>query len=190
MILLIDNYDSFVFNLAQAFMELGEHVFIRRNDGITLNEAKELSPQYLVISPGPKTPSEAGICNKLITFFCDHIPVLGVCLGHQCIAAAFGGKIKGAAKAMHGKVSDIFHDGKTIYEGIRNPFQATRYHSLAVEKDSLPSCLEISSFASEEEIMGIRLKGKKAEGIQFHPESFLSPEGKKILNNFLRYGEE
>lgn len=190
MILLIDNYDSFVFNLAQAFMELGEDVIVKRNDQITLKEAEKLSSDFLVISPGPKTPKEAGLSNDLIRIFSDRIPVFGVCLGHQCIAYAFGGKIKRAENVMHGKLSKIYHDEKTIYEGVSNPFSATRYHSLVVEEESLPSCFEISSYTQEGEIMGIRLNGKKVEGVQFHPESFLTEEGMKILRNFLQSGEK
>jgi len=186
MILLIDNYDSFVFNLAQAFMELGEEVIVRKNDQISLKEAKKLSPNFLVISPGPRTPKEAGICNELIRWFSVNIPVLGVCLGHQCIAFSFGGEIKRAEKVMHGKLSKIYHDEKTIYEGVNNPFSATRYHSLIVEEESLSSCFEISSYTEDGEIMGIRLKGKRVEGVQFHPESFLTEEGMKILRNFLQ----
>jgi len=186
MILLIDNYDSFVFNLAQAFMELGEEVIVRKNDQISLKEAKKLSPNFLVISPGPRTPKEAGICNELIRWFSVNIPVLGVCLGHQCIAFSFGGEIKRAEKLMHGKLSKIYHDEKTIYEGVNNPFSATRYHSLIVEEESLSSCFEISSYTEDGEIMGIRLKGKRVEGVQFHPESFLTEEGMKILRNFLQ----
>ncbi|MFP4081126.1 MAG: anthranilate synthase component II [Candidatus Aminicenantes bacterium] len=188
MILLIDNYDSFVFNLAQAFMEIGEEVMVKRNDQITLKEAEELSPDFLVISPGPKSPKEAGLSSQLIRFFSDRIPVLGVCLGHQCIAYAYGGKIKRAEKLMHGKLSKIYHDEKTIYEGVSNPFSATRYHSLIVEEGSLPGCLEISSYTEDGEIMGLRLNGKKVEGVQFHPESFLTEEGMKILRNFLQTG--
>jgi len=188
MILLIDNYDSFVFNLAQAFMELGEDVIVKRNYQITLKEAEKLSPDFLVISPGPKTPKEAGLSNDLIRIFSDRIPVFGVCLGHQCIAYTFGGKIKRAENVMHGKLSKIYHDEKTIYEGVSNPFSATRYHSLTVEEESLPSCFEISSCTEEGEIMGIRLNGKKVEGVQFHPESFLTEEGMKILRNFLQSG--
>jgi len=188
MILLIDNYDSFVFNLAQAFMELGEEVIVRRNDQISLKDAKKLSPDSLVISPGPKTPKETGISNDLIRFFSDRIPVFGVCLGHQCIAYAYGGKIERAENIMHGKLSKIYHDEKTIYEGVNNPFSAARYHSLIVEEESLPSSFEISSYTEEGEIMGIRLKGKRVEGVQFHPESFLTEEGEKILKNFLQSG--
>lgn len=188
MILLIDNYDSFVFNLAQAFMELGQEVQVKRNDGITLQEAQQLKPRALVISPGPKTPGEAGISNDFIKFFSGKIPVLGVCLGHQCIAATFGGRIKRAEKVMHGKLSKIYHDEKTLYAGVRNPFLATRYHSLLVEEESLPDCLEISSFTDDGEIMGLKVKKKNVFGVQFHPESFLTEEGKKILHNFLHTG--
>ena len=188
MILLIDNYDSFVFNLAQAFMELGEEVIVRRNDQISLKEAKKMSPDFFVISPGPKTPKEAGLCNELIRYFSAHIPVFGVCLGHQWIAFAFGGEIKRAENVMHGKLSMIYHDEETIYEGVSNPFSATRYHSLIVEEKSLPSCLEISSYTKEGEIMGTRLKGKRVEGVQFHPESFLTNEGMILLKNFLQLG--
>jgi len=188
MILLIDNYDSFVFNLAQAFMELGEEVMVKRNDQITLKEAEKISPDFLVISPGPKTPKEAGFSNDLIRFFSETIPILGVCLGHQCLAYSFGGKIIRAEKVMHGKLSKIYHDEKTIYKGVSNPFPATRYHSLLVEEKSLPSCFEISSYTEEGEIMGIRSKEKRMEGVQFHPESFLTEEGMKILRNFLKRG--
>jgi para-aminobenzoate synthetase component 2 len=188
MILLIDNYDSFVFNLAQAFMEFGEDIIVKRNDQITLTEAEKLTPDFLVISPGPKTPKEAGLSNDLIRFFSDRIPVFGVCLGHQCLAYAFGGKIKRAENIMHGKLSQIYHDERTIYEGVSNPFSAIRYHSLVVEEESLPSCFEISSYTEEGEVMGLRLNGKSVEGVQFHPESFLTEEGMKILRNFLQIG--
>ena len=188
MILLIDNYDSFVFNLAQAFMELGQEVRVKRNDRITLPAAQQLKPQALVISPGPKTPVEAGVSNDLVKFFAGKVPVLGVCLGHQCIAAAFGGRIKRAEKVMHGKLSQIYHDENTLYAGVRNPFLATRYHSLLVEEESLPDCLEISSFTENGEIMGLKVKKQNVFGVQFHPESFLTEEGKKILHNFLHMG--
>lgn len=188
MLLLIDNYDSFVFNLAQAFMELGQEVIVKRNDRITPEEAEKLSPDFLVISPGPKTPKEAGLSNDLIHFFSGRIPVLGVCLGHQCIAHAFGGKIKRAENIMHGKLSKIYHDEKTIYQGVSNPFSGTRYHSLLVEEESLPSCFEISAYTEDGEIMGIRWHEKSLEGVQFHPESFLTEEGMFILRNFLQLG--
>ena len=188
MILLIDNYDSFVFNLAQAFMELGQEVRVKRNDRITLPAAQQLKPQALVISPGPKTPVEAGVSLDFVKFFAGKVPVLGVCLGHQCIAAAFGGRIKRAEKVMHGKLSQIYHDENTLYTGVRNPFLATRYHSLLVEEESLPDCLEISSFTENGEIMGLKVKKQNVCGVQFHPESFLTEEGKKILHNFLHMG--
>lgn len=188
MILLIDNYDSFVYNLAQAFLELGEEVLVYRNDKIIIEEALALSPDYLAISPGPKTPREAGVANELIKVFSDKIPILGVCLGHQCIARTFGGEVIRAPEVRHGKLSTIYHDGKTIYQGIPNPFTATRYHSLIVTPKSLPPHLEISSQTERGEIMGIRVKGKRVEGVQFHPESFLTQEGKKILKNFLQLG--
>jgi len=190
MILLIDNYDSFVFNLAQAFMEFGKEVVVKRNDKISLEEAEQMKPSSLVISPGPKTPREAGISNDLIRHFSGRIPVLGVCLGHQCIGYSFGGKIKRAEKVMHGKLSMIYHDEQGIYEGVRNPFVATRYHSLVLEEETLPSFLEVSAFTEDGEIMGIRVKEKKVEGVQFHPESFLTKEGMKILKNFLVLGGE
>lgn len=190
MLLLIDNYDSFVFNLAQAFMELGQEVTVNRNDQLTLQEAERLSPDFLVISPGPKTPREAGLSNDLIRHFSGRIPVLGVCLGHQCLAYAFGGKIKRAETLMHGKLSKIYHDEKTIYQGVSNPFSATRYHSLLVEEESLPSFFEISAYTEEGEIMGIRWAEKCVEGVQFHPESFLTEEGVVILRNFLQLGGE
>lgn len=188
MILLIDNYDSFVFNLAQAFMELDQEILVKRNDSITPTEAQELEPQALVISPGPKTPDEAGNSNDFIRIFSRKIPILGVCLGHQCIAATFGGRIKRAEQVMHGKQSQIYHDEKTLYAGVRNPFVATRYHSLLVEEESLPGSLEISSFTENGEIMGIKVKEKNVFGVQFHPESFLTEEGNKILLNFLHMG--
>ena len=188
MILLIDNYDSFVFNLAQAFMELDQEILVKRNDSITPTEAQELEPQALVISPGPKTPDEAGNSNDFIRIFSGKIPILGVCLGHQCIAATFGGRIKRAEQVMHGKQSQIYHDEKTLYAGVRNPFVATRYHSLLVEEESLPGSLEISSFTENGEIMGIKVKEKNVFGVQFHPESFLTEEGNKILLNFLHMG--
>ena len=188
MILLIDNYDSFVFNLAQAFMELGEDVIVLRNDQLSSKKAQKLSPDFLVISPGPKTPEEAGISNELIQIFSQKIPVLGVCLGHQCIAYSFGGKVRRADRVMHGKLSRIYHDSSTIYKGLNNPFRAMRYNSLIVEEESLPSCLEISSSTEDGEIMGVRLRGKRVEGVQFHPESFLTEEGMKVLQNFLYLG--
>lgn len=188
MILLIDNYDSFVYNLAQAFMELDQDVMVRRNDRITLDEAKHISPYALVISPGPKTPDQAGCSNDLIRYCSGRIPVLGVCLGHQCIAYSFGGKIKRADKVVHGKLSRIYHNQDGLYSGVNNPFSAARYHSLLVEKETLPAHIEITAFTEYGEIMGIKVKGQNTVGVQYHPESFLSEEGKKILDNFIKIG--
>jgi len=186
MILVIDNYDSFTYNLVQYLGELGADLQTYRNDKITIDEIKKLNPEKIVISPGPGYPKDAGISISVIKEFAGKIPILGVCLGHQAIGEAFGGKIVQAKRFMHGKTSPIHHDGKTIYKGLPNPFTATRYHSLLVEKVSLPDCLEISAWTNEDEIMGIRHKEFKVEGIQFHPESILTSEGKKLLGNFLK----
>lgn len=185
MILLIDNYDSFIYNLYQAFGKLKQKVVVKRNDKITLRQAKRLKPEYLVISPGPKTPADAGVSSELIKYFAGRIPVLGVCLGHQCIGYVFGAKIGQTSVPMHGKVSMVYHDQKTIFSGIPNPFVAARYHSLGVLEEGLPGDIEISAYTPCGEIMGIRIKGKNVEGVQFHPESFLTPSGKTILRNFL-----
>jgi len=188
MLIMIDNYDSFTYNLVQYFQVLKERVLVYRNDEITPSQIEELRPKYLVISPGPCTPKEAGVSVKLIQEFAGKIPILGVCLGHQSIGAAFGAKIVRAKRIMHGKTSMIYHDDKTIYKGIENPFMATRYHSLVVERDSLPGCLEISAWTEGDEIMGIRHKEYPIEGVQFHPESILTKVGLKILENFLKLG--
>ncbi len=185
-LLVIDNYDSFTYNLVQYFLELGEEVQVYRNDEIAIPEIQKLSPQKIVISPGPCTPNEAGISVGTIKTFSGKIPILGVCLGHQSIGQAFGGRIIRAARVMHGKTSMIHHDGKTIFKNIKNPFEATRYHSLIIEKETLPDCLEITAWTDEGEIMGVRHKSLLVEGIQFHPESILTKEGKKILGNFLK----
>jgi anthranilate synthase/aminodeoxychorismate synthase-like glutamine amidotransferase len=193
MILVIDNYDSFTYNLVQAIGSLGKAVEIYRNDAITTNEIKSKKPSHIIISPGPKTPKEAGISNKVIKKFAGKIPILGVCLGHQCLVAVFGGKIVRAGRLMHGKTSSIYHDKKTIYKGLPNPFTAARYHSLIAEPKSLPDCLEITAWTempkgkkSEPEIMGVRHRKIPAlEGMQFHPESFMTPEGLLLLKNFL-----
>lgn len=187
MILVIDNYDSFVYNLVQYLGELRPDIKVFRNDKITLKEIEKMKPSQIVISPGPCTPKEAGISVDVIKRFSGIIPILGVCLGHQSIGAAFGGKIIHAKKLMHGKTSMIYHDGKTIFKNLPNPFEATRYHSLLVEKKSLPKCFEISARTKAGEIMGLRLKNSKkpVEGMQFHPESILTKSGKKILKNFL-----
>lgn len=186
MILMIDNYDSFTYNLVQYLGELGVQIEVRRNDQTTLEEIERMSPERIVISPGPKTPNEAGLCLELIKKFAGRLPILGVCLGHQAIGQAFGGKVVRAPQIMHGKTSDIHHDGKTIFAGLPNPFPATRYHSLIVERASLPPCLEISATSSDGLIMGLRNKEMKVEGVQFHPESVLTAVGKQLLANFLK----
>lgn len=185
MILMIDNYDSFTYNLVQYLGELGGEITVFRNDKITIREIDKLNPDKIVISPGPCTPNEAGISVETIKHFAGRTPILGVCLGHQCIGQAFGGNILRARQLMHGKTSMIRHDGKSVYKGLQNPFEATRYHSLIIEKKSLPKELEITSYSEDDEIMGVRHKQLKVEGIQFHPESILTGEGKKLLKNFL-----
>lgn len=185
MILVIDNYDSFTYNLVQYLGELGAEPVVHRNDGISLDEIDALKPEKIVISPGPCTPNEAGISVPLIGRFAGKIPILGVCLGHQAIGQAFGGRVVGAPTIMHGKVSEILHDGKAIFKGLPNPFVATRYHSLVVAREDLPDCLEISAETSDGVIMGLRHKALAVEGVQFHPESILTSEGKKLLQNFL-----
>lgn len=188
MLLMIDNYDSFTYNLVQYFGELGEDVRVFRNDKITVKEIEEMSPERIVISPGPCTPKEAGISIEVIRHFAGRVPVLGVCLGHQSIGAAFGGEIVRSPRLMHGKTSMIYHDGKTIFEGLPNPFEATRYHSLVIKKDTLPECLVISAWTEDGEIMGVRHREFVIEGVQFHPESILTRVGKDLLRNFLRLG--
>ena len=190
MLIIIDNYDSFTYNLAQYFQILGVEVRVFRNDQIKLEEIQHFHPDYLVISPGPCTPKEAGISVKSIRFFKGKLPILGVCLGHQAIAAAFEGRIVQAKKIMHGKTSMIYHDNKTIFHNLPNPFEATRYHSLAVERESLPNCLEITAWSEDNEIMGIRHKEYIIEGVQFHPESILTEEGMHLLKNFLELGRK
>jgi len=185
LILMIDNYDSFTYNLVQYLGMLGADVKVRRNDRITLEEIDAMAPERIVISPGPGVPQSAGIIVPLIEQFHQKVPILGVCLGHQAIAAALGGRVVAAAKLMHGKVSQIHHDGRGVFREVSDPFVATRYHSLAVEKKSLPSCLEISATAEDGEIMGLRHKEYSVHGIQFHPESILTEEGMNILENFL-----
>ncbi len=188
MLLMIDNYDSFTYNLVQYFGELGAEVRVFRNDEITIAEIEKLAPQYLVVSPGPCTPNEAGISVAAIKHFAGQMPILGVCLGHQSIAQAFGGKIIHAQKIMHGKTSMIKHDDRGIFKGITNPFEATRYHSLVIEQKSLPDCFEISASTEDGEIMGIRHKELTIEGMQFHPESILTKPGHDLLKNFLAMG--
>ena len=185
MILLIDNYDSFTFNLVQFLGELGSPCQVYRNDEIDLSEVEALEPERMVISPGPCTPREAGISQEAILRMAGRIPILGVCLGHQCIGSAYGGRILRAERLMHGKSSLIYHDGRTLYKGLPNPFQAIRYHSLLIDRETLPDCLEITAETKEMEIMGVRHKRFAIEGVQFHPESIMTQEGKKLLNNFL-----
>lgn len=185
MLLMIDNYDSFTYNLVQYLGELGEDVRVYRNDMITVEEVGTMRPDRIVISPGPCTPKEAGVSVDIVKRFLGKTPILGVCLGHQSIGYALGGDIIRADRLMHGKTSPIFHDGKTIFKGIENPFDATRYHSLLIKKDTLPSVLEVSAWTKEGEIMGVRHKEFLLEGIQFHPESILTKAGKDILKNFL-----
>lgn len=187
MILLIDNYDSFVYNLAQYLGAMGERLIVYRNDKITIKKIKRLKPDYIFISPGPKTPEDAGNTCKIIESFKDKIPIFGVCLGHQAIAHVFGARIIRVKEVVHGKISLIFHDNKTIFQGIESPFVATRYHSLVVEKKTLPDCLEITAWTDDGIIMGIRHKDYPVEGVQFHPESILTKSGRKILKNFLEY---
>ncbi len=187
MIVLIDNYDSFVYNLAQYLGEMGETLVIYRNDQISFKKIKQLKPDYIIISPGPKKPVDAGMTCKIIEHFADKIPLLGVCLGHQAIAEVFGAEIIRAEIVIHGKTSPVYHDGKTIFKGIKSPFFATRYHSLIVDYDTIPDCLEVSAYTDKGVIMGIRHSELCVEGVQFHPESILTKAGKKILKNFLEY---
>jgi para-aminobenzoate synthetase component 2 len=189
MILVIDNYDSFVYNLAQYLGELGWQPAVYRNDQITLAEIEEMAPSHIVISPGPCTPLEAGISNNVIVNFGGKIPIFGVCLGHQCIGHVYGGVVGRAVVPVHGKTSLIYHDGMTIYEGIKNPFPAARYHSLVVKENGLPGCLKITSRTEAGEIMGIRHKEYVVEGLQVHPESILTEAGHNLLSNFLRFKE-
>ena len=186
MFLVIDNYDSFTYNLVQYFGELGANPQVKRNDAITPDEVEKMKPQKIVISPGPGRPQEAGISMELIRKFGVKVPILGVCLGHQCMGEVYGGKVVRAGRLMHGKTSPIQHDGKGVFQGLPNPFEATRYHSLIVEKNSVPSCLEVCAETAEGEIMGLRHREYPVHGVQFHPESILSKEGKDLLANFLK----
>jgi len=186
MILVIDNYDSFVYNLVQYLGEMGGRLKVFRNDKISLSDIDELAPEKIIISPGPGRPEDAGISCSLIREFAGKIPILGVCLGHQCIGYAFGGEVVRAERIMHGKTSLVYHNQKGIFEGIINPFEATRYHSLIVKADSLPGCLEITAQTDRKEIMGIKHRDYSIWGVQFHPESILTKEGKKLLRNFLK----
>jgi len=186
MILVIDNYDSFTYNLVQYFGELGANPLVRRNDEITIEEIGKLSPERICISPGPCSPNEAGISNEVIRKLAGEYPILGVCLGHQCMGHVFGGEVVRAGRLMHGKTSPILHDGKDLFQGLPNPFEATRYHSLLVKRETFPDCLEITAETEEGEIMGLRHKELPLWGVQFHPESILTTHGKELLANFLR----
>jgi anthranilate synthase/aminodeoxychorismate synthase-like glutamine amidotransferase len=187
-LLLIDNYDSFTYNLVQAFMVLGADVLVHRNDRITLDEAAALAPTHLCISPGPGTPADAGVSTRMIERFAGQIPVLGVCLGHQALIEVFGGRVGRAARLMHGKTSLVQHDGRGLFTGLANPFEAGRYHSLIAERESLPDVFEVTAWTAEGEIMGVRHRQCDAEGVQFHPESILTPEGPRLLGAFLQHG--
>jgi anthranilate synthase/aminodeoxychorismate synthase-like glutamine amidotransferase len=186
MLLVIDNYDSFTYNLVQYFGELGADPVVKRNDAVTADEVEKMRPGKIVISPGPGTPADAGISMDLIRRFGPKLPILGVCLGHQSIGEVYGGKVVRAERLMHGKTSPIRHDGKGVFAGLPNPFEATRYHSLLVEKKSVPACLEVTADTAEGEIMGLRHRDFPVHGVQFHPESILSKEGKDLLANFLK----
>ena len=185
MILMIDNYDSFTYNLVRYMGELGADIHVERNDCISISEIESLKPKKIVISPGPCTPAKAGISVEVIKKFAGKVPVLGVCLGHQSVGAAFGGEIIKAGKLMHGKTSKVRHDGKTLFKNLPNPFTATRYHSLVLNRKTLPDCFEITAESEDNEIMGIRHKDLSVEGVQFHPESILTPNGKDLLMNFI-----
>lgn len=185
MILMIDNYDSFTYNIYQYFLELGASIQVIRNDVITLADAIQMNPEALVISPGPGRPADAGISEQAILHFAGKIPVLGVCLGHQAIGECYGGNIIGAQRLMHGKTSEVTADGKGVFTGISRPFQAMRYHSLVIDRNTLPDCLEVTATSEDGEIMGVRHKTLAVEGIQFHPESIMTPMGKKMLRNFM-----
>ncbi|MFQ6121496.1 MAG: anthranilate synthase component II [Dehalococcoidales bacterium] len=188
MLLLIDNYDSFTYNLFQYLSELGEEVIVVRNDKMSLGEMEKLSPQHIVVSPGPGTPQQAGISNEVIRHFGSHLPILGVCLGHQCIGYSYGARVDRAGEIKHGKSSLIYHDGKGLFSRLPNPFPAVRYHSLAVMGDGLPDCLEVSAWTENGLIMGLRHRQFPVDGVQFHPESIMTEVGKKLLKNFISKG--
>jgi 4-amino-4-deoxychorismate synthase (2-amino-4-deoxychorismate-forming) component II len=189
MILVIDNYDSFTYNLVQYLGEMGEELAVHRNDQISVEEVEAMRPERIIVSPGPCTPNEAGISVETIRRMAGKSPILGVCLGHQSIGQAFGGEVVRAGRLMHGKTSPVHHDGRTIFRGLPSPFQATRYHSLLVRRESLPDCLEISAQTEEGEIMGVRHRELPVEGVQFHPESVLTEHGKELLRNFVQARE-
>ncbi len=185
-ILMIDNYDSFTYNLVQYLGELGAEVMVRRNDAIDVAGARAMRPAAIVVSPGPCTPKEAGVSLSIFRELAGEVPIFGVCLGHQCMGEAFGGKVVRAWRLMHGKTSPVFHDGRTLFEGLPNPFDAMRYHSLVVDPESVPDCLEVSARTAEGEVMGLRHRKLPVEGVQFHPESIGTGEGKHLLRNFLK----
>ena len=185
MIVMIDNYDSFTYNLVQYLGEMGQQLRVFRNDKITVDEIEKMRPDRIVVSPGPCTPNEAGISVAAIKHFAGKVPILGVCLGHQSIGQAFGGEIIRAGRLMHGKVSLVHHDGRGVFAGMPNPFEATRYHSLLIRRESIPDCLEITAETDQREIMGVRHRDYPIEGVQFHPESILTQEGKRLLANFV-----
>jgi anthranilate synthase/aminodeoxychorismate synthase-like glutamine amidotransferase len=185
MLLVLDNYDSFTYNLVQYFGELGAELLVKRNDEISIEEIRAMKPERIIISPGPCTPNEAGISCDVIRAFSEKTPILGVCLGHQCMGQVFGGDVVRAGRLMHGKTSPIIHDGKGVFRDLPNPFEATRYHSLLVKRETFPDCLEITAETAEKEIMGLRHKTLPVHGVQFHPESILTTEGKHLLKNFL-----
>jgi anthranilate synthase/aminodeoxychorismate synthase-like glutamine amidotransferase len=184
MLLVIDNYDSFTYNLVQYFGELGQEIHVFRNDQITLEQIQAMAPDHIVISPGPGNPDDGGISNEVLGHFGPNIPILGVCLGHQCMGHVYGGQVTRAPRLMHGKTSPVYHNGKGLFTGIPSPFKATRYHSLIVQ-EPLPDCLEVTAFTREGEVMGLRHKAYPTVGVQFHPESILTEHGKRILQNFL-----
>ncbi|MCL5985546.1 MAG: aminodeoxychorismate/anthranilate synthase component II [Actinobacteria bacterium] len=186
MILVIDNYDSFVYNLVQYLGDMGHEITTYRNDAVEIDEVERINPSHIVISPGPGTPDDAGMSVELVRYFTGKIPILGVCLGHQSIARAFGAKVIRSSEICHGKISEIFHDGRTIFRDVKNPFVAGRYHSLIVDGSNLPGCLEVSARTKNGLVMGIRCSNYRVEGVQFHPESILTADGKMILENFLR----
>ena len=186
MLLLIDNYDSFTYNLFQYLGEMGEDVVVVRNDKTSIKEIERLQPQRIVISPGPSTPLNAGICNDVIKHFAPHLPVLGVCLGHQCVGYSYGGRVVQADRIMHGKSSEIQHNGAGVFAGLPSPFSAIRYHSLMLQREELPECFEITAWTEDGTIMGLRHRRYPLEGIQFHPESFMTQHGKTLLSNFLK----
>lgn len=187
-LLLIDNYDSFTYNLVQGFLVLGAQVHVYRNDAITIEAARALEPTHLVISPGPGTPDDAGVSMRMIAAFAGELPILGVCLGHQALVAVFGGRVVRAGRLMHGKTSRVEHDARTIYAGLSQPFEAGRYHSLIAEPETLPAELQVTARTEEGEIMGVRHRSLPIEGVQFHPESILTPEGPRLMANYLRLG--